>query len=71
LFDPSQIDVPIFFIGGTKDPLLYFDLLEEGFEMLPRKEESKMEILQGAGHILMLERSYYQYFQDAVAEFLS
>ena len=40
-----------------EDPLLYFDLLKEGFDTLPRKEESQIEILDGAGHIVMLEES--------------
>ena len=70
LFDPSQIDVPVLMIGGSEDPLLYWDLLEEGFDQLPQKEESKMLILEGASHILMLEKDYHKEFQDAVVEFL-
>lgn len=69
LFDPSQIDVPVFFVGGSEDPLKYFDLLEEGFDMLPRKEESKKKIFDGAGHIIFLVKSYYRKFQDAVVDF--
>jgi len=45
--------VPVF----REDPLLYFDLLKEGFDTLPRKEESQIEILDGARHIVMLEES--------------
>ena len=70
LFDPSHIDVPVLMIGGSEDPLLYLDLLEEGFNQLPEKENSKMVIIEGAGHILMLEKDYHQEFQDAVVGFL-
>ena len=70
LFDPTQIDVPVLMIGGSEDPLLYIDLLEEGFDQLPQKENSKMVSMEGAGHILMLEKDYHQEFQDAVVDFL-
>ena len=70
LFDPSQIDVPVLMIGGSEDPLLYLDLLEGGFDQLPQKDESKLVIIEGASHILMLEKDYHQEFQDAVVEFL-
>ena len=70
LFDPSHIDVPVLMIGGSEDPLLYMDLLEEGFDQLPQKDDSKMVIMEGAGHILMLEKDYHQEFQDAVVDFL-
>ena len=68
LFDPTQIDVPVLMIGGSEDPLLYLDLLEKGFDKLPKKEDSKMVIMEGAGHILMLEKDYHQEFQDAVVD---
>lgn len=71
LFDPTQIDVPVLMIGGSEDPLLYLDLLEEGFNNLPKREQSKMIIVEGAGHILMLEKDYHRRFQDAIVEFLS
>lgn len=71
LFAAVPHSAPVFFAGriptcNSEDPLLYFDLLEGGFDKLSRKNESQIEILDGAGHILMLEESYYKHFQDKV-----
>ena len=71
LFDPSQLDVPVLMIGGSEDPLLYLDLLKKGFDQLPRRDESKLVIIEGASHIMMLEKACHEQFQDAVVDFLA
>ena len=61
---------PTLMIGGSLDPLLYFDSIQEAFDQLPHPDESELVILEGAGHILMLEKDYHREFQRQINRFL-
>lgn len=70
LFDTTKLTMPVMLIGGDIDPYLYWDALEEGFEALPNKAQSKLVKIEGGSHILMLEKAHYQVFRAGILDFL-
>jgi pimeloyl-ACP methyl ester carboxylesterase len=70
LFDETKLTMPVLFIGGTKDPYLDWNALERAFRNLPQRNNSKMIKIDGASHVLMLEKEYYHRFQKEILHFL-
>ena len=68
LINLEGIKCPTFFVCGDKDP--YIDL--ELFFAAPGKTPlgSDLVVLPGGGHAVMLEKSLYHDFQDAILTFL-
>ena len=68
LIDPASIQVPTLIIGGDKDPYLNLDSMRAAMDKLP--SGSKLEIMPGAAHAMMMEKPYYKEFRQKVVEFL-
>lgn len=68
LIDPASIQVPTLVIGGDKDPYLDLDSMRAAMDKLP--SGSKLEIMPGAAHAMMMEKPYYKEFRQKVVEFL-
>ena len=68
LIDPAAIRVPTLVIGGDKDPYLNLDSMRAAMSKLP--SGSKLEIMPGAAHAMMMEKPYYKEFRQKVVEFL-
>ena len=66
--DPAAIQVPTLVIGGDKDPYLNLDSMRAAMSKLP--SGSKLEIMPGAAHAMMMEKPYYKEFRQKVVEFL-
>lgn len=69
LIPAEDIDVPALIIAGSKDPYVSPELCREAFKTLKNKA-SRLEIVDGAGHIMMIEKPYYKAFRQKVLEFL-
>ncbi|MCP5421114.1 MAG: alpha/beta hydrolase [Gammaproteobacteria bacterium] len=70
LFDVTQLPMPVLMVGGTHDPYLNWDALDHAFQELPQKESSQMITIDGASHVLMFEKDYFDYFHWKVLDFL-
>ena len=68
LIDLKRITVPTLIICGSEDPYLNYDLVNTALEELP--EESELEMIQGGSHVVLIEKPYYQDFQDRLIRFL-
>ena len=68
LIDLSKLSNPTLIIYGTADPYLYPDKIENAKNRLP--EGSAVNVIEGASHVMMLEKPYYHDFQDKVITFL-
>ena len=68
LIDPASIQGPTLVIGGDKDPYLNLDSMRAAMSKLP--SGSKLEIMPGAAHAMMMEKPYYKEFRQKVVEFL-
>lgn len=68
LIDPASITVPTLVIGGDKDPYLNLDSMRAAMNALP--SGSRLEIMPGAAHAMMMEKPYYKEFRETVVEFL-
>lgn len=64
----ENIKVPTLVIGGDKDPYLYLDAIREAMGDL--SPASKLEIIPGAAHAMMMEKPYYKIFREKVMDFL-
>ena len=69
LIPTSDLDIPVLIIAGSKDPYVSPELCKEAFESLPDKH-SRLEIIDGAAHAMMMERPYYRIFREKVLDFL-
>ena len=69
LIPTEDIDVPALIIAGSKDSYVSPELCREAFGTLKNKA-SRLEIVDGAGHIMMIEKPYYRAFRQKVLEFL-
>ncbi len=69
LIPTEDIEVPVLIISGTKDSYVSPELCREAFKSLKHKE-SRLEIVDGAGHAMMMEKPYYKTFRQKVLEFL-
>jgi pimeloyl-ACP methyl ester carboxylesterase len=70
LIPVSQLTMPVLFIGGTKDPYLNWQAITIDFESLGNRRASSMVRIDGASHIMMLERPYHNQFQNDILAFL-
>ena len=70
LIPTADIKVPTLIIAGSKDPYVSPALCEEAYKTLPNRE-SRLEIIEGAGHAMLMERPYYRRFRAKVRAFLS
>lgn len=69
LIPSGKIAVPVLLIAGTKDVYVTPELCREVFGTLSNKG-SRLEIIDGAGHVMMMERPYYDVFRQRVLDFL-
>ncbi len=69
LIPTEDIDVPVLVIAGSKDEYVSPELCREAFKILKNKD-SRLEIVDGAGHAMMMEKPYYRTFRQKVLEFL-
>ena len=69
LIPAEDIEVPALIIAGSKDSYVSPELCREAFRTLKNKA-SRLEIVDGAGHIMMIEKPYYKTFRQKVLEFL-
>ena len=70
LIPTADIKVPTLIIVGSKDPYVSPALCEEAYKTLPDRN-SRLEIIEGGGHAMLMERPYYRKFRAKVRAFLS
>ncbi len=69
LIPTASIKAPTLIIVGDRDPYVTVALCEEATRTLTG-EGSRLEVIPGAGHAMMMEKPYYRTFREAVLEFL-
>ena len=69
LIAAEDISVPVLVIAGSKDKYVSPEACREVFRALTNKA-SRLEIVDGAGHAMMMEKPYYRAFRQKVLEFL-
>lgn len=69
LIPTAQIAAPTLIIAGAKDDYVSPELCREAFETLTNKG-SRLEIIDGAAHAMMMEKPYYRAFREKVLDFL-
>ncbi|MBQ7155949.1 MAG: alpha/beta hydrolase [Synergistaceae bacterium] len=69
LIPTGDIEVPVLLIAGSKDDYVSPELCREAFGTLTNKA-SRLEIIEGAAHAMMMEKPYYRVFRQKVLEFL-
>ena len=69
LIPTAAIQAPVLIIAGSKDPYVSPALCREAYESLPNKE-SRLEIVEGAAHAMLMEKPYYRSFREKVLDFL-
>ena len=70
LIPTKDIKMPVLVIAGSKDPYVSPDLCQEAYEGLGDRKNSQIVVIDGASHVMMLEKPYYKLFQKAVKKFL-
>ena len=70
LFHEEKLSMPVLLIGGSHDPYMDWKDLAVMFQHLPQKEHSSVVKINGASHVMMLEKPYYRRFQEEVLLFL-
>lgn len=68
LIELDKITVPTLIICGDKDPYLNYDLINNSINSLPNG--SVLNIIEGASHVLYIEKLYYKDFQNKLISFL-
>lgn len=69
LIPTASIKAPVLIIAGTLDPYMTTDLCREAYATLTNKD-SKLVLIDGAAHAMMMEKPYYKVFRNNVVEFL-
>ena len=69
LIPTAQLNIPVLIIAGANDPYVSPELCREAFNSLPDKN-SRLEIIEGAAHAMMMEKPYYKIFRNKVLDFL-
>jgi pimeloyl-ACP methyl ester carboxylesterase len=59
---------PTLMIYGDKDDYINLEASNEALPSLP--EGSKLEVIPGAAHAMMMEKPYYKAFRETVIKFL-
>lgn len=70
LIPTADIKSPVLIIVGSKDPYVSPSLCEEAYNSLTN-EKSKIFIINGASHAMLIERPYYKIFREQVMNFLT
>ena len=70
LIPTTAIQAPVLIIAGTEDPYTSPELCREAYRTLPNKA-SRIELIDGAAHAMMMEKPYYRQFRENVLDFLS
>lgn len=70
LFDPKALTMPVLIIGGTNDP--YIDWKNDIPYIIKEmpNQNNRIVKIEGASHILMLEKPFYKLFQKSIINFL-
>ncbi len=71
LIPTAEIKAPTLIIVGSEDPYVSPALCEEAFRTLPNQRESKLCVVNGAAHAMLMERPYYRIFREQVRKFLN
>jgi pimeloyl-ACP methyl ester carboxylesterase len=71
LIPTESIKAPVLIIAGSKDQYVSPDLCDEAYRTLPNKKDSKLLIVDGAAHAMLMERPYYKLFRERVLSFLN
>ncbi|BAL84547.1 putative hydrolase (plasmid) [Selenomonas ruminantium subsp. lactilytica TAM6421] len=69
LIPTAEIKAPVLIIAGTNDPYVTPEMCAEAYKTLPNKD-SRLEIIPGAAHAMLMERPYYKLFRENVMDFL-
>ena len=69
LIPTAELNIPVLIIAGSKDDYVSPELCKEAFDSLPDKN-SRLEIIDGAAHAMMMEKPYYKIFRNKVLDFL-
>ena len=69
LIPTAKLNMPVLIIAGSKDDYVSPELCKEAFDSLPDKN-SRLEIISGAAHAMMMEKPYYKIFRNKVLDFL-
>lgn len=69
LIPTDKLTMPVLIIAGSKDDYVSPALCTEAFKTLPNNN-SRLEIIDGAAHAMMMERPYYKIFRTKVLDFL-
>lgn len=69
LIPTADIKAPVLLISGSQDDYVSPELCREAFETLPNKG-SRLEIVEGGAHAMMMEKPYYKAFREKVLDFL-
>ncbi|NQZ07008.1 MAG: alpha/beta fold hydrolase [Algicola sp.] len=71
LFDMKKLLPPVLLIGGSKDSLLNWPKLNEGFAQIAQRPGNKLIKIDGGSHILMLEKPHYKTFRTHALTFIN
>lgn len=69
LIPTGSIKAPTLLIAGSKDEYVSPELCREAFATLTNTN-SRLEIIDGAAHAMMMEKPYYRVFRQKVLDFL-
>ena len=69
LIPTDKLPMPVLIIAGEKDQYVTPELCREAFATLSNKK-SRIEIITGAAHAMMMEKPYYMQFREKVCVFL-
>ena len=69
LIPTDKLTMPVLIIAGEKDQYVTPELCREAFATLSNKK-SRIEIITGAAHAMMMEKPYYMQFREKVCVFL-
>ena len=68
LIPTEKLTMPVLIIAGSKDDYVSPELCREAFNSLPDKH-SRLEIIDGAAHAMMMEKPYYKIFRNKILDF--
>ena len=69
LIPTEKLTMPVLIIAGSKDDYVSPELCREAFGTLTNRK-SRIEIIEGAAHAMMMEKPYYKQFRSKVFSFL-
>ena len=69
LIPTAKLTMPVLIIAGSKDDYVPQELCKEAFNTLQNKA-SRMEIIEGGSHVMMIEKPYYKNFRSKILDFL-